>query len=209
MKDTKNRILESALLLFAQRGYEAASMSDIASELGITKGALYRHFAGKRAILDGILERMREQDGEQARNCGVPDQELQAGTQAYRETELQDIRGFALAQFRYWTEDRFAALFRRMLALERYRDAEMMALYQNYLGTGPLKYMEELFAEMAVQGAWEASDAPEMALEFYGPMFLLMDVSDASQNRAEVFECLKRHIDQFIEKYNEVQEYED
>lgn len=209
MKDTKNRILESALLLFAQRGYEATSISDIASELGITKGALYRHFAGKRAILDEILERMWERDGEQARDCGVPDQELQAGAQAYRETELQAIQSFALAQFRYWTEDRFAASFRRMLALERYRDDEMMALYQNYLGAGPLKYMEELFGEMAAQGAWEASDAPEMALEFYGPMFLLMDVSDASQNKEEAIESLKSHIDRFIEKYSGVKEYED
>ena len=40
--DTKERILETALELFAQNGYLGTSMSDIAGKLGITKGALYK-----------------------------------------------------------------------------------------------------------------------------------------------------------------------
>ncbi|MFR5796203.1 MAG: helix-turn-helix domain-containing protein [Christensenellales bacterium] len=39
------------LRLFAQEGYEAVSVSQIAGELGLTKGALYRHYANKQAIL--------------------------------------------------------------------------------------------------------------------------------------------------------------
>lgn len=42
--DTKARIPEAALELFAQSGYLGTSMSDIASRLGITKGALYKHY---------------------------------------------------------------------------------------------------------------------------------------------------------------------
>ena len=41
MADTKEKILHTALRLFARNGYEAASVSDIAGELGMTKGALY------------------------------------------------------------------------------------------------------------------------------------------------------------------------
>ena len=44
MGDTKERILQTALELFAHKGYEAVSVSDIAGALGLTKGALYRHF---------------------------------------------------------------------------------------------------------------------------------------------------------------------
>ena len=50
MKSTKDRILKTALNLFAQRGFDAVSMRDIAGELGITAGALYRHYAGKQDI---------------------------------------------------------------------------------------------------------------------------------------------------------------
>ena len=44
MQDTKEKILRTALLLFARDGYEAVSVSMIAGELGITKGALYKHY---------------------------------------------------------------------------------------------------------------------------------------------------------------------
>ena len=46
--DTKQRILETALELFAQSGYLGTSMSDIAGRLGITKGALYKHYSRKQ-----------------------------------------------------------------------------------------------------------------------------------------------------------------
>ena len=60
--ETKERILETALELFAQSGYLGTSMSDIAARLGITKAALYKHYAGKQEILDRIVQRMNELD---------------------------------------------------------------------------------------------------------------------------------------------------
>ena len=65
--DTKERILETALELFARSGYMGTSMSDIAGQLGITKAALYKHYASKSEILDSIVERMNQMDYERAR----------------------------------------------------------------------------------------------------------------------------------------------
>lgn len=56
--ETKERILEAALELFAQSGYSGTSMNDIAKQMGITKGALYKHYTGKQEILDRIVERI-------------------------------------------------------------------------------------------------------------------------------------------------------
>ena len=56
--DTKEKILHAALDLFARDGYEAVSVSMIAGELGITKGALYKHYENKRDIFDSIVRRM-------------------------------------------------------------------------------------------------------------------------------------------------------
>ena len=44
MGDTKEAILTTALQLFASDGYEAVSVSQIAGALGMTKGALYKHY---------------------------------------------------------------------------------------------------------------------------------------------------------------------
>ena len=50
MKNTKEKILETALELFAAKGYEAVSVSDIAGKLGMTKGALYKHYTNKQHL---------------------------------------------------------------------------------------------------------------------------------------------------------------
>ena len=52
MGNRKEEILIVALYLFARDGYEAVSVSQIAGELAMTKGALYRHYQSKRDILE-------------------------------------------------------------------------------------------------------------------------------------------------------------
>lgn len=52
---TRDRILAVALALFADKGYEATSMREIAEQLGITKPALYYHFDSKEDIVRSLL----------------------------------------------------------------------------------------------------------------------------------------------------------
>ena len=52
---TRERILDVALALFADKGYEATSMREIAEGLGITKAALYYHFDSKAEIVRSML----------------------------------------------------------------------------------------------------------------------------------------------------------
>ena len=77
MGNRKEEILIVALHLFARDGYEAVSVSQIAGELDMTKGALYRHYKSKRDIFDCIVQRMEQQDGEQARQNEVPEESIE------------------------------------------------------------------------------------------------------------------------------------
>lgn len=54
--DTRQRIQDVALELFAEQGYEKTSLREIAERLDVTKAALYYHFKTKEDILRGILE---------------------------------------------------------------------------------------------------------------------------------------------------------
>lgn len=65
--DTKERILEAALELFAQNGYLGTSMNDIAARLGFTKAALYKHYASQQAGNTGSDRGADEQAGRRAR----------------------------------------------------------------------------------------------------------------------------------------------
>lgn len=180
MEGTKERILLTALRLFASRGCEAASVGDIARELGLTKGALYRHYRSKREVFESILRRMEQRDAQQASAHELPEGTAEETPEAYGAASLDDMADFAKAMFRYWTQDEFAALFRRMLTVEQFRSAEMGRLYQQYLGAGPLDYMTELFAARGIPHPREEAAA------FYAPMFLLYSVYDAAEDKEAV-----------------------
>jgi len=134
---TKERILETALELFAEKGYLGTSMRDIAQRLGITKGALYKHYAGKQEILDSIVERMNRMDYERAAEYEMPETQPDGFAEAYLHTPIEKIRTYSMAQFDHWTKDPFASNFRKMLTLEQYRDPKLKQLYHDCLAAGP------------------------------------------------------------------------
>src|SRR6204780_476668 len=57
--EPRRRILAVALELFAVRGYAGTSIRDITERMGLTKAALYYHFASKEQILDAVTEPLR------------------------------------------------------------------------------------------------------------------------------------------------------
>ena len=194
--DTKERILEAALELFAHSGYLGTSMNDIAKQLGITKAALYKHYAGKQEILDSIVERMNRMDYERAEAYDMPETEPDGFAEAYMHVPVERIRAYSAAQFDHWTKEPFASNFRKMLTLEQYRDPKLAQLYQDYLASGPVGYMAAIFRKMTdSDGA-----AMQLALEFYGPMYLLYSVYDGAAEKESVAPLLHTHIDRFISK---------
>jgi AcrR family transcriptional regulator len=56
-RGTAGRILDAAEALFAERGFAATAVRDIAERAGVTPASLYNHFAGKQALYDAVLER--------------------------------------------------------------------------------------------------------------------------------------------------------
>ncbi len=200
MSDTKENILRTALSLFAQNGYEAVSVSMIAGVLGVTKGALYKHYKNKRDIFNSIVERMYQIDTERAKKYSVPQGTLDEMSEEYKNTEFNNIVQFALAQFDFWTTDVFASNFRKMLTLEQYKTPEMNTLYQDCIVSGPIKYLENLFSEMIKKGILKKIGAKQLAIEFYAPFFLLISTSDEFKNNdLNAKNKLTTHIQRFIE----------
>src|SRR4051794_16336277 len=54
--ETRRRIIEAAARLFAERGYAGTSIRDLALDLGMTKAALYYHFAAKEDLLFAVAD---------------------------------------------------------------------------------------------------------------------------------------------------------
>jgi len=55
---TSDRILDAAEDLFAEKGYSATSLGDVADRVGIRSPSLYNHFKNKEALYEAVLERL-------------------------------------------------------------------------------------------------------------------------------------------------------
>ena len=189
----------TALRLFAKDGYEAVSVSTIAGELGITKGALYKHYKNKRDIFESIVQRMFEIDTERSQQYEVPKEKYEDAPMNYEKVLIENIKNFTAAQFRFWTEDDFASNFRKMLTLEQYRNTELAELYSDCITLGPVTYMEDIFREMILKGMLKKADPKQLAIEFYAPMYLLINISDTSTDKEKLLDLLNVHIQKFIQ----------
>lgn len=201
MKTNKEEILLTALNLFAQHGFEAVSTSMIATEIGITKGALYRHYKSKQEIFDSIIQKMFEQDEKQADENHVPVKTYEEDAESYEHISLEDLCEFINSKYLYWTENAFAVAFRRMITLEQFKNEEMNQLYQSVLASGPVNYTEDVFREMIRNNQLSeeaaAFGARNLAIQLYAPLRLSMQLFDANEDR----ECVKRNLRTITEEF--------
>lgn len=192
MNATRENILLAALHLFAQKGCEAVSVSEIAGALGMTKGALYRHYRSKGDILDCIVSRMSQLDAARARQYELPEGAMSEMDSRYRSADLNQLIAFSRAQLQYWTREDFPSSFRKMLTLEQHRSHKMQTLYQQYLVSGPLGYVTDLLS------ARYGKKAEEKAWEFYAPMFLYYGLYDGAADDPEgvsaMDDAIERHF---------------
>ena len=199
MGNRKEEILIVALHLFARDGYEAVSVSQIAGELDMTKGALYRHYKSKRDIFDSIVKRMEQQDDEQASDYDMPEDEKESMPEEYEDVSLDDFVEYSKSMFEYWTEDDFASSFRKMLTIEQFRSEEMQNLYQQYLVSGPAEYVKDLFKNMKM------NHPEENAVKFYANMFFYYSLYDGAANKMIAKSQFEQMLDRIVE---EMKKYE-
>ena len=194
MRNRKEEILTVALHLFARDGYEAVSVSQIAGELDMTKGALYRHYKSKRDIFDCIVERMEQGDSEQAAEYDMPEDDKESMPDQYKTVSLEEFFEYSKSMFAYWTEDDFASSFRKMLTIEQFRSEEMQNLYQQYLVSGPAEYVKDLFKNMKIK------DPEENAVKFYANMFFYYNVYDGAADKAKAKCQFEQMLDKIVEE---------
>ena len=180
MRNRKEEILNVALHLFARDGYEAVSVSQIAGALGMTKGALYRHYKSKKDIFDSIVKRMEQGDSDQAADYDMPEDDKADMPEKYEAVSLSDFVEYSKSMFEYWTEDDFASSFRKILTIEQFRNDEMQGLYQQYLASGPVSYVKDLFESMDIE------NANDKAVRFYAVMYFYYSAYDGVRDKKKV-----------------------
>lgn len=186
--NTKEQILEVSLSLFARNGFDAVSVTDIAERIGMTKGALYKHYANKKAILEAIVDDMKAHYEE----CSLDTLDLAKTSSDDVESKLDSILGFADNLFRYWTEDAKSQSFRHLLSIEQLHDEGFHMLYRQYFSDGPILLFGDLLQSISPE-----EDVHMLSMELYGPFLLLYNYFDTAEDKASVYTMLKAHFSAF------------
>ena len=199
--NTKQEILEAALELFSVQGFEATSISQIASAVGIRKASLYSHFENKQAILDALVKDVLEQYEAHSvfvRGNGENDADATGKQALTPDTAAQMIQG----QIRYILHDPHISKARKMLVMEQFQNAELAKLQtkQNY--TDVMRYFTGLIKYLVRRGVLAGGDPGIMAAQLCLPISVWINLCDREPEReAEVMELVQKHIRQFFRIY--------
>lgn len=151
----RDALLQSALALFAERGYEETSIEEIARQAGVAVGGFYQHFASKRQILLVLMDRLLQEASMltlEAKSATLPD--IRDGIARLVHQAFQVDWGYAGA-YRAWREA--AALDRELQGLQHQIEAwtarQLALLFQALLqvpGARPGVNREILAWELAL-----------------------------------------------------------
>lgn len=201
-KNTKQIILEQALELFSNKGFEAVSVQDIALAVGIKAPSLYKHYESKQAIYDAILLEMDRRYHEQTKSLQITGIDPIVDSKHFNDINVESLVQMGENLFLYFVHDEYVKKFRKMLTVEQYLNKRHAEFFSEQYFDGPIKYQESLFKMLLEMNHIHDVDAHIMALHFYTPLFALITLCDRQPAREEeTLELVKNHIRQFSDIY--------
>jgi AcrR family transcriptional regulator len=166
-KKTKKRIFDVAINLFAQKGFDATSMREIAEAVGIKKASMYSHFKSKDEILEKIMEYPTariEIVGPQ----GVETEELIVSM------GLENFMTMSSGVFTNWMKDPCMEQIWRIICIELYHNQQIKKFYSKFVESA-LSFWKSNFDIMNKHKLIKPLD-PEMLareyLSFYGNAYM-------------------------------------
>lgn len=194
---TKDKILKEAFYLFSEQGFHAVSVRDIARAVGIKESSLYNHFKNKQDIFDRIVDVQWENAKAYFRDNKLPFAKGD-NTEMFEERDMDRLVEKVLSVFAFFFEDEENVRFRRLLILSQYENPRAKGIYIQFYREYMLEFQSSLFLSLMDAGVLERRDPRILALEFYGPVFLLLHTCEGLKEAGPEFE---KHLRQFIKVY--------
>ena len=189
---TKEKLMETALTLFSQKGYEATSVDEIAESIGIKGPNLYKYFKGKQALFEEIATL---NDVAYNNMMGLSDKvanSIHTG---------EELKAFSMKQIKFTISNDMVIKIRKMLTIEQFRSkklCEQTTLHQYEI---PKAVYVKLFTRMMEDGEIRKCDPDILAHEYVAPVTILIQLCDRSpQMKDEVLKKAEAFIDLFIEQ---------
>lgn len=188
-KDTKERILATALELFSQHGYAGTNVRELTEALGMVKSSIYKHFASKEeiwdALLDGMIAYYGAHFGSPERLPPVPD-------------TLEGLVGMTLRLVDFTVHDEKVVMTRKLLTIEQFRDDRARSLATRHFLTGLREMFTPIFAGMMDKGLLRRDDPAMLAFAYTAPISALIHLCDREPEQTSAalaqIEAFSRHF---------------
>ncbi len=197
-ENTKQKIIETALTLFSERGYDAVSVGEIAEAVGIKAPSLYNHFQSKQAIFDAIVETTALQYEKDTGRIDIHVQRAAADVPMLMTIGEEELFEKVRQIFDYSLHNDNIRKFRKMMTIEQFRSPSLGELYTRRFSERLVDYHAEIFRSLIAAGVIYGGDTNALALMYVAPVITLIGVCDRQPEReAECLEKLKSHVKQF------------
>ena len=201
--DTKERIIKTALELFAEKGYPGTSMSDIAKQLGLTKAALYKHYASKQEIFNAIVEATAAQYEQYTGKIDIHVQDAKQDFLVFTEISEDALAEKVRQIFFYSMHNETIRRFRRMMTIEQFRSPEMSRLYSERYVERIVAYHAAIFRSLIAAGEIRKEDPDTLAMMYVAPVITLIAACDREpEKEAESLEKLDKHVRLFYRTFH-------
>ena len=190
---TKERILEEALTLFAENGYDGTSVDLIAQRVGIKAPSLYKHFKGKEDILNTLIDRAEaryeESFGSSEHIGKLPES---------KEEFVSD----ALGRVAFTIHDPMIRKMRKFLIQEQFRSERLAEITTKHQLDGLRLMYTKIIEGMMNKGLFREDDPALLAIEVIAPAVLWISKADRQpQYEKEIMESIEKHIRHFCDVY--------
>ena len=115
--------------------------------------------------------------------CSLPCGELKEIAREYATVGNEILKKISAEIFHFYLKDPYASQYRKLLSIEKYKNKEIERIYREVYIDSAISYQTDLFDEMIRQGFMRQADPLIMAIQFFSPIFLLL-------NKYESIPCL-------------------
>jgi AcrR family transcriptional regulator len=193
-KTTKGKIFEASIDLFAQKGFDAASMRDIAAVVGIKQPSMYGHYKSKDEIIDCVFQYFKREL-------------IKMRPPEVRDLEKIDrltpeiFRQRANLTLDLFKDPHMEKIF-RILLNEQYKDKRARMIVLECLIHEPYSFSRAVLEIMVKKGIINKIDPDIKAMEFQYTIFTLfmeyLLLKSDNSNTGKIGEMIEKHLDYFV-----------
>ena len=190
---TKEKILDAALTLFAENGYDGTSVEQIAKIVGIKAPSLYKHYKGKGDILNALIDsaemRYEEMFGSENNIGKVPQ-------------SREEFTKVTMERISFTMKDPIIRKTRMFLVQEQFRNERISEATTRHQLDGIQRMFAKIIKGMMDEGIVKNDDPELLAVELTAPAVLQIARSDRQpQCVEECIECIEKHLRHFCNVY--------